>query len=90
MLKTAVLCSAIVRQIPRENLNIYQASINEDDMIFIRHYGKFKGAKSFNALLATLAPDPGSAQLKSVCFVRKRINICANCRKVRRDGNESL
>ncbi len=89
MLETAVFCAAIVRQIPRESLNIYQASINEDDIIFIRHYGKFKGAESFNALLATLAPDPGSAQLKAVGFVRKTINICANCRKVRRDGTES-
>ncbi|MEJ6703049.1 MAG: hypothetical protein QNL15_02550 [Pseudomonadales bacterium] len=36
--------------------------------MFIRHYGKFEGAESFNALLATLASNPGAAQLKAVCF----------------------
>ena len=56
------------QQIARESLNIYQAHINEDDIMFIRHYGKFEGAESFNALLATLASNPGAAQLKAVCF----------------------
>jgi hypothetical protein len=67
MLGTAVIFTKS-QQIARESLNIYQAYINEDDIMFIRHYGKFEGAESFNALLATLASNPGAAQLKAVCF----------------------
>ena len=67
MLGTAVSFTKS-QQIARESLNIYQAYINEDDIMFIRHYGKFEGAESFNALLATLASNPGAAQLKAVCF----------------------
>jgi hypothetical protein len=46
---------------------MYQSYI-DDDIMFIRHYGKFEGAESLAATLSTLESNAPNGQLKGVLF----------------------
>ena len=46
---------------------MYAAYISDEDILFTRHYGKYKGAEGFVAILSVLAENPNAARLKAVC-----------------------
>jgi hypothetical protein len=47
---------------------MYESYVSDEDMLFIRHYGAFKGAETLAAILSTFASNPPKSQIKAALF----------------------
>jgi hypothetical protein len=47
---------------------MYQAYISDEDIIFVRHYGTYKGAEGFSAVISILESSTDTPRIKGVCL----------------------
>ncbi|MFT7472505.1 MAG: hypothetical protein ACI8XU_002403 [Kiritimatiellia bacterium] len=47
---------------------MYESYISDEEIIFVRHYGTFRGAESLAAILSTFESNPPKSQIKGAFF----------------------